>query len=59
MRGCVGEAAASAQFLDVHNAHFLWLIYLFQLGDWTTATGYLTAPEAMARRFSKRCTWLL
>jgi tetratricopeptide (TPR) repeat protein len=44
----LGEAAESAQFHDVHNAHFLWLIHLFQLGDWTTAIRYLERAEAMA-----------
>ncbi len=46
----LAEGAASSEFFDVHNAHFLWLIYLFQLGDWTTAMGYLERGEAMARR---------
>ena len=45
----LADGAASAEFFDVHNAHFLWLIYLFQLGDWTTAMGYLERGEAMAR----------
>jgi class 3 adenylate cyclase/tetratricopeptide (TPR) repeat protein len=46
----LGEAAESAQFYDVHNAHFLWLTYLYQLGDWATAMRYLERAEAMARR---------
>jgi tetratricopeptide (TPR) repeat protein len=46
----LADGAGSAEFFDVHNAHFLWLIYLFQLGDWTTAMGYLERGEAMARR---------
>jgi predicted ATPase len=46
----LAERAASPEFFDVHNAQFLWLIYLFQLGDWTTAMGYLDRAEAMARR---------
>jgi tetratricopeptide (TPR) repeat protein len=46
----LAEGAESAEFFDVHNAHFLWLIYLFQLGDWTTAMRYLERAEAMARR---------
>jgi tetratricopeptide (TPR) repeat protein len=46
----LGEGAESVEFFDVHNAHFLWLIYLFQLGDWTTAMDYLERAEAMARR---------
>jgi class 3 adenylate cyclase/tetratricopeptide (TPR) repeat protein len=46
----LGEAAESAQFYDIHNAHFLWLIYLFQLGDWTTAMRCLDRAEAMARK---------
>jgi len=46
----LAEGANSAEFFDVHNAHFLWLIYLFQLGDWTTAMGYLECAVAMARR---------
>jgi class 3 adenylate cyclase/tetratricopeptide (TPR) repeat protein len=46
----LADVAGSAEFFDVHNAHFLWLIYLFQLGDWTTAMGYLERGEAMARR---------
>jgi class 3 adenylate cyclase/tetratricopeptide (TPR) repeat protein len=46
----LAETATSAEFFDVHNAHFLWLIYLFQLGDWTTAMRYLERAEAMARR---------
>jgi hypothetical protein len=47
----LGEGAESAQFHDVHNTHFLWLIYVFQLGDWNTAMGYLDRAEAMAHRF--------
>src|SRR5262249_10185402 len=46
----LAEGVDSAEFYDVHNAHFLWLIYLYQLGDWTTAMGYLERAEAMARR---------
>jgi len=46
----LGEGAESAKFFDVHNAHFLWLIYLLQLGDWATAMRYLERAEAMARR---------
>jgi tetratricopeptide (TPR) repeat protein len=46
----LAERAALPEFFDVHNAQFLWLIYLFQLGDWTTAMGYLDRAEAMARR---------
>jgi tetratricopeptide (TPR) repeat protein len=46
----LGEASESVRFFDVHNAHFLWLIYLFQLGDWTTAMRFLERAEAMARR---------
>jgi tetratricopeptide (TPR) repeat protein len=46
----LAEGAESAEFFDVHNAHFLWLIYLFQLGDWTTAMRYLERAEAIARR---------
>jgi tetratricopeptide (TPR) repeat protein len=46
----LGEAAESANFYDVHNAHFLWLIYLFQLGDWAKAMRYLERAEAIARK---------
>jgi len=46
----LGEVAEPVHFYDVHNAHFLWLIYLFQLGDWATAMCYLERAEAMARR---------
>ena len=46
----LAEGAETAEFYDVHNAQFLWLIYLFQLGDWTTAMRYLERAEAMARR---------
>jgi len=44
------QVAESTEFYDVHDAHFRWLIYLFQLGDWTTAMAYLEHAEAMARR---------
>ena len=46
----LAEGAEPTEFFDVHNAQFLWLIHLFQLGDWTTAMGYLERAEAMARR---------
>jgi len=46
----LADGAELAEFFDVHNAHFLWLIYLFQLGDWTTAMRYLERAEAMARK---------
>jgi class 3 adenylate cyclase/tetratricopeptide (TPR) repeat protein len=46
----LAEEATSAEFFDVHNAQFLWLIYLFQLGDWTAAMRYLERAEAMARK---------
>jgi tetratricopeptide (TPR) repeat protein len=46
----LAEEAESVEFFDVHNAQFLWLIYLFQLGDWTTAMHYLERAEAMARK---------
>jgi class 3 adenylate cyclase/tetratricopeptide (TPR) repeat protein len=46
----LAEQATSAEFFDVHNAQFLWLIYLFQLGDWPTAMRYLERAEAMARK---------
>jgi predicted ATPase len=46
----LAEVAESVEFFDVHNAQFLWLIYLFQLGDWTTAMRYLERAEAMARK---------
>ena len=46
----LAEGADSTEFFDVHNAHFLWLIYLFQLGDWTTAMDYLERAEAAARK---------
>jgi tetratricopeptide (TPR) repeat protein len=46
----LAEGANSAEFFDVHNAHFLWLIYLFQLGDLTTAMRYLECAEANAHR---------
>jgi class 3 adenylate cyclase/tetratricopeptide (TPR) repeat protein len=46
----LAEVAESVEFFDVHNAQFLWLIYLFQMGDWTTAMRYLERAEAMARK---------
>jgi tetratricopeptide (TPR) repeat protein len=43
------EAVEAPQFFDVHNAHFLWLIHLFQRGDWATAMRCLERAEALAR----------
>jgi tetratricopeptide (TPR) repeat protein len=37
----LGEAAESAQFFDVHNAQFLWLIYLFSIGRLDDGNGLL------------------
>jgi class 3 adenylate cyclase/tetratricopeptide (TPR) repeat protein len=44
------EDASSANLFDLHNAHFLWLIYLFQLGDWDEAMGYLLRADKIAKR---------
>jgi tetratricopeptide (TPR) repeat protein len=41
---------ATPDIFDVHNAHFLWLIHLFQLGDWPTAMRFLQRGEEIARR---------
>jgi len=41
---------ATPDIFDVHNAHFLWLIHLFQLGDWPTAMSFLQRGEEIARR---------
>ena len=46
----LAEGTETPEFFDVHNAHFLWLIYLFQLGNWATAMDYLERGEAMARK---------
>jgi len=43
------EAASSIDFFDLHNAHFLWLIYLFQLGNWDEAMGYLQRAVKIAK----------
>jgi class 3 adenylate cyclase/tetratricopeptide (TPR) repeat protein len=45
------RAAPPVIFWDLHNAHFLWLIHLFQLGDWHAAHGYLERAERIARAF--------
>ena len=44
------EAASSADLFDLHMAHFLWLLYLFQLGDWDEAMGYLLRADKIAKR---------
>jgi tetratricopeptide (TPR) repeat protein len=43
------EAASSPDFFDLHFAHFLWLLYLFQLGDWDEAMGYLQRANKIAK----------
>ncbi|MBI3326490.1 MAG: AAA family ATPase [Nitrospinae bacterium] len=45
----LAEATDAPDFFDVHNAHFLWLIYLFQLGDCDTAMAYLQRAERFAK----------
>jgi len=42
-----------ADLFDLHNAHFLWLIYLFQLGDWEEAMGYLLRADKIAKMLPK------
>jgi len=36
-------------FWDVYNAYFLWLIHLFQLGEWEVARAYLDRGERIAK----------
>ncbi|MHC4423659.1 MAG: hypothetical protein ACYSWR_03175, partial [Planctomycetota bacterium] len=45
------EAASSIDFFDLHNAHFLWLLYLFQLGNWDEAMEYLQRANQIAKKF--------
>jgi class 3 adenylate cyclase/tetratricopeptide (TPR) repeat protein len=45
----LAERAAAHDFYDVHNAHFLWLIFFFQLGDWDSAMTYLERALAAAK----------
>jgi len=47
------DAAATASIFDLHNAHFLWLLLLFQLGNWDEAMRYLLKAEHIARRLPK------
>ncbi len=51
------EAAFStdlfADLFDLHNAHFLWLLYMFQLGDWNEAMGYLLRADKIAKMLPK------
>ncbi|MGQ0723139.1 MAG: ATP-binding protein, partial [Candidatus Eiseniibacteriota bacterium] len=50
----LAERAVPSVFIwDVHNAHFLWLIHLFQLGEWDVARTYLDRAERIARAFPK------
>jgi tetratricopeptide (TPR) repeat protein len=44
------ETASSANLFDLRNAHFLWLLYLFQLGDWNEAMECLLRADKIAKR---------
>ena len=44
------EAASSADLFDLRNAYFLWLLYLFQLGNWNEAMEYLLCADKIAKR---------
>ena len=46
----LAEGSEPAHFMDVHNAHFLWSIYLFQLGDWSAAVRCIERAEDFARK---------
>jgi len=45
------NAVPNVIFWDLHNAHFLWLIHLFQLGEWEVARAYLDRAERIAKAF--------
>ena len=45
----LSEVSPSRTFWDVHIAHFLWRIHLFELGDWDTAVAYLQQAERFAK----------
>jgi class 3 adenylate cyclase/tetratricopeptide (TPR) repeat protein len=47
------ETASSANLFDLRNAHFLWLLYLFQLGDWNEAMECLLRADKIAKRLPK------
>jgi tetratricopeptide (TPR) repeat protein len=54
------RAAPPVMFWDLHNAHFLWLIHLFQLGDWHAAHGISSARSASPGRSPRAvtpCRW--
>ena len=39
------NAVPNVTFWDPQNAYFLWLIHLFQLGEWEVARAYLDRGE--------------